>query len=160
MATSNSLRYYRGSILLIASLFITSTHSLWQENVRPKLYIELGKSQTKLAFFLHQSESSVSSKHINFTFRQIFSNLLRNSFRFIDEVTQIFLIQSVFMEIVEVFGGLVESAKKIHFEFVLSCNRKYQPSGKIKHKSNNFRKFSITFLMVFESDLLKRESIA
>lgn len=43
MATSNASRNYRKSICLIACLFITSACSIWQENVRPKLYVELGK---------------------------------------------------------------------------------------------------------------------
>lgn len=31
------------SALLIVIVFIASTCSIWQENVRPKLYVELGK---------------------------------------------------------------------------------------------------------------------
>lgn len=40
------------SALLIVIVFIASTCSVWQENVRPKLYVELGKSWALLSYIL------------------------------------------------------------------------------------------------------------
>lgn len=43
MISLNGSRCYRRSILLIACLLVAGAHSIWQENVRPKLYVELGE---------------------------------------------------------------------------------------------------------------------
>lgn len=43
MLSLNGSRYYQKSILLIVCLYVAGTYSIWQENVRPKLYVELGK---------------------------------------------------------------------------------------------------------------------
>lgn len=43
MISLNGSRCYRKSILLIVCLFVAGVSSIWQENVRPKLYVELGE---------------------------------------------------------------------------------------------------------------------
>lgn len=48
------------AVLIFLTVFVAGTCSIWQENVRPKLYVELGKSRlfsrSKLYFSSQQKQ--------------------------------------------------------------------------------------------------------